>query len=380
MKSVGKVLADYRAEKRKQNDEMLKKKREVFSSNLTKKLRQDYHDLQNEVEKLKMELQTIKEGSSNPDDVILNDLLLHSQSKNEQYSPELLSLAMEIQTIAPKAYSKLVKRLHFPNEKVINRTIEEIVGDLPGSLTNIENAGTLIDMFRSRNNINKSQNVDVCLAVDALTFTPDVQIKPNGEIIGMNDQAAKRSISKKCHSVFANDTSEFEKFLKLNSDQLIKAGFVFQIQPYNIMLKPFVIHVHPTVNGKSNDKIVSLLHQIRKIAKNRNITVKSFAFDGDNAYSELHKIYYESYIHKAIKEHTISFDRTRTIRVVSDYLHIIKRLRYRLLSCILHCGFDLNDVSIELESIKKILNQLPNIVWNNEPYTKMHDKLYKDAR
>ena len=55
---------------------------------------------------------------------------------------------------------------------------------------------------------------------------------------------------------------------------------------------------------------------------------------------------------------------------MSDFHHI-KRLRYRLLSCILHTGFDLQSGVIFLDDVKEVLS---DIVWCNENFTKMHDK------
>ena len=63
------------------------------------------------------------------------------------------------------------------------------------------------------------------------------------------------------------------------------------------------------------------------------------------------------------------------MKVASEFLHIIKRLRYRLFSCIVHAGFE-NDpeTAIEICNLIEILDLSP-VVWNNEAYTKMHDAL-----
>ena len=89
-----------------------------------------------------------------------------------------------------------------------------------------------------------------------------MKISSSGEVTGVDPSTAKTKISNKAFKLFSKDPSELERFIKANSNDLLKTGFVFQIQPYDVTLKPFVIHVFPTVNGKANETIVSLLHQI----------------------------------------------------------------------------------------------------------------------
>jgi len=87
-------------------------------------------------------------------------------------------------------------------------------------------------------------------------------------------------------------------------------------------------------------------------------------------------MYYESYIEKAIATHRLSLRHSRELRVVSDYLHIIKRLRYRLLTGVVHSGFHQSEHSaVQIEDLRTILKHLLPVVWDNNKYTKMVDKL-----
>ena len=63
------------------------------------------------------------------------------------------------------------------------------------------------------------------------------------------------------------------------------------------------------------------------------------------------------------------------MRVVSDFLHLIKRLRYRLLSSIIHSGFNLESVPIVIDDLKLILKEMCQVVWCNEKYIKKNDNL-----
>ena len=279
---------------------------------------------------------------------------------------------MEINTISPKAYKLLIDKLGFPEQHVIERTVNGVIDRYPKMLTDIDKVGEIVSDYKSANAVKGT--LDACLAVDALYFTPNVRINELGEIDGI-DPNTEFFVGKKEFKLFTKDPKVLEKFLTLNGDKIIRSGFVFQVQPYNLLFKPFVVHVLPSTNGKASSDVVDILHEVRKICKCRNVNIKSFAFDGDTAYQELHRVYYESYIRKAIKEHVLNLHHSSYIRVVSDFLHIIKRLRYRILSSIIHAGFASGKLAINVDQVRKVLKDTEDVVWVNEPYTKMHDKL-----
>ena len=348
------------------------RRRELLQKNLSS---HRISELNDEIEKLKNEVLRLQELENERRQTILQDLLAHSDDKKGPFTSETMSLAIELRSISPKAYSILVKKLNFPKESLIEAAIKDVIGDLPSKLTSIESCGEVINTYKEKERIPKTQTIDACLAVDALYFKPDVSFTDDGEINGLLFQNSKVSISEKTFSLFTKDPNEMEKFLAVNSNDIIRAGFVFQVQPYDVALKPFIVHIKPSINGKASSEIVDLLKEIRSIAKNRHINIKSFAFDGDSAYKHLHEAYYESYIHKAINTHTINFTHSRTFRVVSDFLHIIKRLRYRLLSSLIHAGFTHEDNIILVTELQEILSDIPSTVWCNDSFTKMHDKL-----
>ena len=372
--SIGFKLAAARKQKNTERENKKQLQKTNFFQNQTNYLLKQKKLLEEELSKLKSEIEAHEVKQQEYKNTLLQDLMEHQINPENDYSSELLSLGIELKTISPKAYSILSSKLPFPKESIIENTIHQMIDKIPEQLTNVEMVPELINNYKEKKNISKSEQIDACLAVDALYFTPNVQISEDGEITGVDFKNQEQSIIKKAYSLFTKDPLEFQNYLTLNGDKLIRSGFVFQIQPYDIRYKPFVVHIYPSVNGKANSIIIDLLDKVRELAKNRNINIKSYAFDGDNAYKELHRIYYESYIDKAIKEHKIKFDRTRKFRVVSDFLHIIKRLRYRLLSSLIHAGFTVDDAVILIEEWQEIL-QLENIVLGDEYYTKMHDKL-----
>lgn len=156
---------------------------------------------------------------------------------------------------------------------------------------------------------------------------------------------------------------------------MIRAAFIYQIQPLNADLRPFVIHIKETINGKANTEIIDLLYQISKISKNMNINIRAFSFDGDNAYSELNQQFYISYTKTLFERSNIFNIHLNFKRISPDPLHLYKRLRYRLLSNRIHSGFSRKNPFIDLFRLRAVLKHLPSSVFNNTPISKMHDEL-----
>ena len=252
----------------------------------------------------------------------------------------------------------------------------ETVSKIPDLLLNVDRVNEVVDIWKSKHFVPSRVSIDACLAVDALYFKPDAEITVENCISGTAfPNELKNAMPVNPFKFFTEDPNSLQNFLELNWDKIIKAGFVFQVQPYNVLRKPFIVHVKPSANGKANEEIVALLHQIRRELKNRRINIKSYAFDGDSAYRQLHIMYYESYIHAVLSNNEMNSKFTKNLRIVSDYLHLIKRLRYRLLSALLHAGFTIDSEAISIEELKSILNDMGDVVWCNDLFTKMHDKL-----
>lgn len=63
------------------------------------------------------------------------------------------------------------------------------------------------------------------------------------------------------------------------------------------------------------------------------------------------------------------------VRISPDLGHIVKRLRYRLLSCNVHMNFEEDSPFINIQQIRIALPHVPEIVFCNSKMTKMHDSL-----
>lgn len=324
------------------------------------------------------ECRSVQPSEIEENNPIISDLISHegTSTTNNDYCEETFNLAVQLREISPKAYSLLASKLPFPKASLIDKLFNETISNIPDLLKDVKNVNDLVDMWKSKHAIPASTSIDACLAVDALYFKPDAEITVDNCISGTAfPQELRKTLPVSPFKYFTENPNSLQNFLELNWDSIIKAGFVFQVQPYNVAYRPFIVHVKPSANGKANDEVVTLLHQIRNELKNRRINVKSYAFDGDNAYRHLHVMYYESYIRSVLSKDDLNCKFTKNLRIVSDYLHLIKRLRYRLLAALLHTGFSIDNEAILIEDIKKILNDMSDVVWCNDLYTKMHDKL-----
>ena len=114
--------------------------------------------------------------------------------------------------------------------------------------------------------------------MDALYFKSDVKVNSKRIVTGF---LSENKIDKKEYALFSKDIESFISFVKKNWNNIIKAGFVFQIYPLKVEYKPIVLNITPSSHGKANSSIIETLYRIRKILHNYRVEVISFSFDGD---------------------------------------------------------------------------------------------------
>ena len=338
---------------------------------------------QHKIEKqIKNHLEEISDANNifserfNPKNIIIRDLVEKEVLQSDHYFfPETIYFASTIRSISPKCYEYIRKNIPFPTPYICDFKEKQFIGDFPKQLIHLDYVPSIIKNWKNFNNICKTTRIYACLSVDALFFHPDIKINENNIIEGIKlGEDVQRKLPNDMKKIFTVHPDLFESFVQFYWKDVTKAGFVFQMQSYDVKFKPVVLNIKPTANGKATEEIVFILNNLRSVLKNQNIIVKSYAFDGDSAYKNLHLSYYYSYIYSCFKN-TLNLKKVNSFRVVSDFLHIIKRLRYRLLSGVLHAGFNINNSFIDISNIKNVLSHLPNVVFNNGGFTKMHDRL-----
>lgn len=255
------------------------------------------------------------------------DKLLHEKRRSNlfqnKYSAEIKkkhAIIQELETIQNESFNESSISFTEENEQTLHY-------DIPKLLTELTDVTRIVDIWKEQSFIPKSDTIYACLSVDAIYFTPDIHLDEKSIFSGLIlNESDEKLISKNAFARFSKNPNELQIFLQLNSDKIIRSGFIFHVQPYNPIYDTFIAHVHPASNGKANDIILFKLDEIKKLLKNRNITILSYSFDGDNKYSVLHQKYFNSYFNTVIKNNIISFSKTLVFKVNSDFLHLIKRL------------------------------------------------------
>lgn len=308
---------------------------------------------------------------------IVADLIRHILRIDKDFNESTYKFASYTNFISPKLHKLMIKEIGLPSEykcKEFEKLSEMVISKY---YTNIDKIGEIIHQYKKDHHILQHDELHCCLSVDALFFNPEVKISPKNEIDGM--LLSEHDICKlplNAADLFNSNPDLFESFLRFYHKKIIRSGFVFQIQPYSTIYPTFVVHIIPSPTGKGNENIVESLKNIKVISKKYKILIQTFAFDGDKCFNILHQLYFNSYFNFILKNSTFKLiHKSKTMRVVTDGLHLLKRLRYRLFKCRVHAGFNIQNPFIEIESLMRTLKHLPSVVFNNEKITKMNDHL-----
>lgn len=103
--------------------------------------------------------------------------------------------------------------------------------------------------------VNDTRNSGRSIAVDACSMTSSLALYSNQTIVSFT---SKYQITKEQHELVSSNVMVFEEWLRTNSHLIIKALFVFQVQP---SIEPFMVHVFPSNNGKANEHFYLIKYQ-----------------------------------------------------------------------------------------------------------------------
>ena len=237
------------------------------------------------------------------------------------------------------------------------------------AITNLSFIGELLDEYKEKNNL--SSDFRAVLAIDAVSFYPQICIDEYGKITG----AKIPKINQKKYNKISKDFSEFEKYVNSVKNVTFTDAFVIQLHPLEKNYSCQVLHIIPSVQGKATNNEVDKLLDIKKKCDDSGINIIALAFDGDNTYNKLHSQFILKYKYEVSSNYSfINFSSISTLGIVSDPLHLLKRARYRILSNNLSQDFYNPSKIIDIQKTKQLFD-LPSIVYSNSKITKMHDSL-----
>ena len=134
---------------------------------------------------------------------------------------------------------------------------------------------------------------------------------------------------------------EYERYVASLRNKTITDSFIYQYQPLSASARCFTVFIEPSTQGKATGSQIDRLNELALLLTEYGFPVQGFAFDGDTTYARLHGLFFNAY-NKKISQST-DFNNFSVIEdrsIVSDPLHLIKRARYRLLSCFVHGDFE----------------------------------------
>jgi hypothetical protein len=127
-----------------------------------------------------------------------------------------------------------------------------------------------------------------------------------------------------------SSSTAFLDFIHTHWDRVLHAAFVFQIQPLDPDLEPFIVYAHPAADGKAREDHVRLLQDLKVVCGKERITIGAFAPDGDSGYDPLHEDQFALNI-KSFENNPTVMPEKQHYHPISDILHALKRARYRML-------------------------------------------------
>jgi hypothetical protein len=119
-----------------------------------------------------------------------------------------------------------------------------------------------------------------------LAGKPTVEVTPDGlSGLGARDFDMDADLLERLTS----SRKEFQEFMEEHWDHVFSAAFVFQIQPLNAGLQPFLIFAQSAKDGKGRGGQTTLLTTLKEICGQGCITVGGLATDGDPVYGAFHE-------------------------------------------------------------------------------------------
>jgi hypothetical protein len=118
----------------------------------------------------------------------------------------------------------------------------------------------------------------------------------------------------------------FLDFVKTHWDQLLHAAFVFQVQPFDPDLRPFIALAQPATDGKAKEQHAQPLQDLKVVCGRERITIGAFVTDGDSGYAPVHETQARWNL-ELFKKHGSEMYRKQHNRALSDCCIFLKRAR-----------------------------------------------------
>jgi hypothetical protein len=308
---------------------------------------------------------------------ILDDILRHihdPHSPGNRYCEDIRRWAFEILRTCGAKGLKLVRgEIPLPSRQALSQKPPS--GYARSDLTDKDLIVERVRAWRNalQGKIGHKECPRCVLACDALACKPSVEVT-SGRLTGIDvsdfefdDELFERILS---------SSQAFMDFVHTNWEAVLHAVFVFQIQPLDPELEPFIVYAQPRVDGKAREDHERLLQDLKLLCGKERITIGAFATDGDSGYDPLHERQHAWNLKQFEKDALLMPDKQH-YHPISDILHALKRARYRMLKKPpMVVGLTTDSQELDLERLVLLLaDDLPAVVFSDDQMTKMHDSL-----
>jgi hypothetical protein len=125
------------------------------------------------------------------------------------------------------------------------------------------------------------------LACGALACAPTAEVNPQG-LAGLD--VSDLDLSYDLLEPLTSSSEAFQEFVGQHWDQVFHSAFVYQVQPLDPELEPFVTFAQPTRDGKAMNPQIGTLQTLREKCSDHRMTIGAFATDGDPGYDTIHDV------------------------------------------------------------------------------------------
>ena len=288
-----------------------------------------------------------------------------------RFTMSVIAMSMALYLISGPAYTFLRNFIPLPSRQTLYLRTSFGLRFNATYLENLSLVKNVVENYREENNVTKEEICGI-LAVDAISLDKEMIITKDGVVYG---GLSSEVLSKEALEKIQKHFSHLEELWRNKSSVIISDAFVFQFQPVLASLRPFVVHIAPSTQGKATQEHVGLLEAISKQLLEQRVKVIAYSMDGDSTYRKLHERFYAEYETNIRGDCSfVNFSKISSCLIVSDPLHILKRARYRLLGNVVHTGLTNSTGMIDINRLATVLN-LPSKVFSSQKFTKMHDDL-----
>lgn len=312
------------------------------------------------------------------EEMVLRDSLIkrisNKNTNGARYSPEEKVLWIKGYLKNSNCCNYFSKKFNGPARSNITNWIKENKETMVPTIQQLLNVNfieDIIKLWKLAHKISHDKIIEAGLTIDAMKVDENLLITPSNDIIGLinNEMISKKEIKElvKNQKLLNHKLSE-----EVESSNVVSYIFCFYLLPIERGYKPLPVHISQSSQGAASDSIINTIDLIWNLFNNcsMNITLRFLSFDGDKKYLSYHRSYLMEWMPKYLTEFKLQ---NISKAIISDPMHLLKRLRYRLVNHVNLSFGNKNSASISTQTFQKLFPNITDLAWNPSQVTKQDD-------